>query len=91
MEVQSLRGQRSERLNPVTFFRFAKVRLLPVDLFDHKDRKILQGVAIGIKMIFHWLIQMSMFNIWSMAIHSYVERILSFSNILFLTFRHLIT
>ena len=58
-----------------------------MDLFDHKNRKILQGVAIGIKMICHWLIQRSMFNIQSMAIHSYVELILSFSNILFFTFQ----
>ena len=41
----------SESLNPVAFFRFAKVHLLHVDLFDHKNRKILQGVAFGIKMI----------------------------------------
>ena len=39
IEVQSLGGQWSESLNPVAFFRFAKVRLLHVDLFDHKIEK----------------------------------------------------
>ena len=62
-----------------SFLSFVKVRLLPVDLFNHKNRKILQGVAFGIKMSSDWLVQKMMFNIWSMAIHSYVKHILSFT------------
>ena len=86
IEVKSLWDQWSESLDPVGFFRFAKVRLLPMDLFDHKHRKILQGVAFKVEVTSHWLFQMSMLNIWSMAVHSYVECILCFSNILFFTF-----
>ena len=46
----------------MALFHFPKVRLLLVDLFDHKDREILQGVAFGIEMTSHWLFQTSMFN-----------------------------
>ena len=70
----------------MAFFRFVKIRLLPVDLFDHKNRNTLQGVAFGIKMTSHWLFQTLTFNMRSMAIHSYVECILGFSNLLFPAF-----
>ena len=67
-------------------FSFPKVHLLLVDLFDHKDREILPGVAFRIEMTSHWLFQTSMFNVRSMVVHSYVEHVLWFSHILFVTF-----
>ena len=43
-------------------------------------------MAFRVEVSSHWFFQTSMFNIRSVAVHSYVERILCFSNILFLTF-----
>ena len=37
-----------KRLDAVAFFRFGKVRLLSVDMFNHKNCEILQGVTFGI-------------------------------------------
>ena len=86
IDIQSLWGQRSESLDPVALFRFAMTGLFPVNLFYYKNRKILQGIAFRVKMSSHWFFQTSMFNIRSIAIHSYVERIHCFSRILFITF-----
>lgn len=79
-------GQAIRSLDPVALFHFAIVNLLPVDLFNYKTRKILQGVAFSVKMTSYWFFQQSMFNIWSMAIHLYVKCILCYSNILFIAF-----
>ena len=41
IEVKSLWDQQSESPDPMALFCFPKVHLFLVDLFDHKDRKIL--------------------------------------------------
>ena len=64
IEVKSLWDQRSESPDPMALFCFPKVCRLLVDLFDHKDREILQGSqAFGIEMTSHWFFQMSMFKV----------------------------
>ena len=55
-----------------------------MNLFDYKIKKIFQGVAFRTKMISYWFFHPLMFNIRLMAIHSYVDHMLHFSNILFL-------
>ena len=89
IEIESLWGQQSESLDSVAFFHFVIASFLRVNLFNYENRKILQGVSFRVKISSHWFFQISMFNIRSMAIHSYVERILCFSNILFVTFDHI--
>ena len=37
-EVESLWGQQSESLNPVAFLGPSKIRILPVYLFNYKNR-----------------------------------------------------
>ena len=86
IEIESLWGQRSKGLDPVALLRSAMTGPFPVNLFDYKNGKIPQGVALGVKMSSYRFFQTSMFNIRSMAIHTYVERILRFSNILFIAF-----
>ena len=70
----------------VALFRSAIATLFPVNLFNYENRKMLQRVAFRVKMSSYWFCQTLMFNIRSMAIHPYVELILRFSNILFVTF-----
>ena len=53
IEVQSLWEQLWENLNLVALFRFAKVLLFLVDLFDHRNRNILQEVAFRIELTTH--------------------------------------
>ena len=91
-EIQSLRGQRLESLDPVAFFHFVKSGLLPLYLLYYVNREVFQGVACRIKMFCHQFLQTSMFDIRMVAIHTYVEHILCLSYILFfLHFLHLIT
>ena len=86
IEIEYFWGQRLEGLDPVALFYSAMTSLVPVNLFDYENRKILQGVAFKDKMSSHWFVQTAMFNIQSMAIHSYIKHILRFSYILFVTF-----
>ena len=82
-EIQSLWGQHPESLDPVTFFRSVKVGLFPMYLLYYQSKKISREwyQACGVKTFGHWL-----FQIWMVAIHSYMEHILRFSYVLFLEF-----
>ena len=53
IEIESLRGQRTEGPDPVAFFRFAKGSLLPADLLYYENRKVFQRVAIRIEVLCH--------------------------------------
>ena len=79
-------GASDRRFNPVAFFHFAKSSPPPSGSVPSQKLKDPEGVAFGIEITSHWRFQTLVFDIRSMAIHSYVEHILGFSNILFLTF-----
>ena len=45
VDVQTIWCQRSERPNPVALFMSAKIRVIPEELFNYKNRQILQGMT----------------------------------------------
>ena len=55
-------------------------------LLYYINRNIFQGVACRIEMFCDRFLQTSVFDIQTMAIHLYVERILCLSYVLFFTF-----